>query len=156
MSSPRGLANHHLYLGRLLLAAWQREREAGQVPAATLDQAFAPGCHAHLLQAYGWFLLAIVGPEELPASPPAGVSELPSQPAGKAVPGEVREFEQLEQGGWLADLLAWQPALPGAARRGPGNLARTVTTSAGPEDFTTWAGELEALFDRMGDSLDEY
>jgi hypothetical protein len=157
MSSARALANHHLYLARLVLGAWQRERVAEQVPPTTLDAAFAPGCHAHLVAAYGWFLLAIVAADDSPGPPPSRVAELPPQPAGKAVPAEIREFEQLERGGWLAALLAWQPAPPGqTAPRRPDNLARPVAAAAGPAEFAAWADALDAAMQRMSDSLDEY
>jgi hypothetical protein len=156
VSSARGQANHYLYLARLVLAAWQRERAAEQVPAATLDAAFGPGCHAHLQAAYGWFLLAVTGAEEAPASIPGRVAELPPIPAGKAVPAEIREFELLERGGWLADLLAWQPDVPGQVTRRADNLARPAGQAAGPAEFAGWTQALEDAIARMGDSLDEY
>ncbi|WP_116364240.1 DUF6586 family protein [Parahaliea mediterranea] len=157
MSSPRGLANHHLYLARLVLAAWQRDVAAAEVPASTLAAAFGPACQAHLLRAYGWFLLAVSNPPELPATLPGRVADLPSPPEGRAISGELREFEQLEKSGWLAELLAWQVATPGGgARRSFGNLASGADAPAGPEHFGQWAGQLEARFARMGDALDEY
>lgn len=156
MSSPRGLANHHLYLARLVLSAWAREAAEEQVPAQTLAEAFGPACHTQLLRAYGWFLLAIAGPDELPPEPPVRVADVPPFPEGKAVPGEIREFEQLERDGWLAELLAWQPPRPGQVVRRPGNLARPAGTDAGPETLESWAQSLDTLFQRMGDSLDEY
>jgi len=160
MSSARGLANHHLYLAQLVLGAWARECEAQQVPAATLAEAFGPACHTHLARAYGWFLLALAGGEQLPPEPPSRVAELPPQPAGKAVPGEVREFERLEREGWLAQMLAWAPQRPGqgspARGRQPGNLARPAPVIDGPDTFQRWAQALDSLFQRMGDALDEY
>ncbi|MBN7798377.1 DUF6586 family protein [Parahaliea mediterranea] len=160
MSSARGLANHHLYLARLVLDAWGRECEAQQVSAATLSEAFGPACHAHLGRAYGWFLLAVAGAEPLPLEPPSRAADLPPRPAGKAVPGEIREFERLEREGWLAQMLAWAPQRPGqgsAARaRQPGNLARPAPSVDGPDTFRGWARDLDSLFQRMGDSLDEY
>ncbi|TXS92976.1 hypothetical protein FV139_13560 [Parahaliea maris] len=156
MSSPRGLANHHLYLARLVLAAWQRDSSAGVVPASTLAAAFGSGCHQHLLRAYGWFLLAVSAPGELPAAPPTRVADLAPPPEGKAVAGEIREFEQLERSGWLADMLGWECPAPGATRRSPGNLASTVEQATGPGEFAGWVDSLESRFARMADSMDEY
>lgn len=156
MSSPRGHANHRLYLARLVLAAWQRECATEQVPAQTLAQAFGPACHDHLLQSYGWFLLAIARPDDAAARVPQCVAELPELPAGKALAGEIREFEQLEQSGWLAELLGWQTSQAATGGRLPGNLASPAVDVTGPEAFETWSRALDDLFQRMGDSLDEY
>ena len=156
MSSARARANHSLYLARILIRAWEAAEAEQALPQSVLAQAYAPGCQSHLVNAYGWFLLAIGSPDSLPESPPASVEQLPPTPPGKAVPGELREFAQLEQAGWLADLLA--PLLPsaGATTRDPRNLAAPATAGPSPEAFSTWADALAALFDRMGDSLDEY
>ncbi|GAB3272062.1 DUF6586 family protein [Parahaliea aestuarii] len=156
MSSPRGLANHHLYLARLVLTAWQRDAAAAEVPAGTLVAAFGPACHQHLLRAYGWFLLAISSPAEVPTAPPTRVSELPPPPQGRAVPAELREFQLLESEGWLADLVNWSAAEPVAARRSFGNLATASQQPAGPQRFSEWVQGLDECFARMGDSLDEY
>ncbi|MFV0277268.1 MAG: hypothetical protein ACK5HY_08805 [Parahaliea sp.] len=157
MSSARGLANHHLYLARLVLAAWRDEDQAGQVPAPVLAGAFGPGVRDHLQRAYGWFLLAIAAPDEQPPVPPARLAELPPCAEGRARAGELREFEQLEAAGWLADLLAWQPPALGRRERSPGNLARPAAVrGGGSEDFGAWAEALERCFQRMGDSLNEY
>lgn len=156
MSTPRGLANHHLYLARLVLGAWARERAAEDVPAATLAEAFGPGCHDHLVRAYGWFLLAVASPDAIPDTAPARVADLPPLPAGKAVSGEIREFEQLEREGWLADMLAWQPQRPGQATRAVGNLARSTPDTGGHGRFEGWVDALDRQFQRMSDSLDEY
>jgi hypothetical protein len=156
MSGARGQANHSLYLARILLAAWQRETEAGELPARLLCQAYLPAARGHLLDAYGWFLLELSGAAELPQHPPRGCAELPAPPPGKAMAGEILEFQQLEKEGWLADLL--QPATPlspGPART-PGNLASAAAESPGPGEVQSWADQLSRLFDRMSDSLDEY
>ena len=42
------------------------------------------------------------------------------------------------------------------APRQPGNLAVTVGDLPGVDQAANWLGQLEALFERMGDSLDEY
>ena len=154
MSSARAQANHCLYLAKILLAGWQRALTAQDVAAGTLNQAFLPGARQHLLGAYGWFLLELTGADPS-AGPPRGCGELPEVPAGKAVSGEIREFQQLEANGWLAELLA-EPGEPAHSARTAGNL---VTASPGLPDCAQvqqWINRLEALFDRMSDSLDEY
>ncbi len=153
MGSSRGRANHSLYLGRILLGAWRREAGEESVPAATLSQAYLPAVRAHLIDAYGWFLLEITRPEPLPAQPPRCTSELPGIAQGKALPGEAREFERLEQSGWLAQMLEETGELRVSAS--PDNLASGPAFIT-PDDAAAWAEALQALFDRMGDSLDEY
>ena len=156
MSSARAQANHKLYLAKILLANWQQAVAVQDIPVATLTQAFLPGVKEHLIGAYGWFLLELTGAEQLSGKPPRGCAGLPGIAAGKAVPPEMREFQQLEATGWLAALLAEQdlPALGGGRARG--NLAVASVDMAGSEQAQQWAQLLEALFDRMSDSLDEY
>lgn len=153
MGSARGKANHALYLARILIGAWQRDHADGSIAAITLAQAYAPAVRGHLLDAYGWFLLEITRPGALPDTPPRCLAELPAQAEGKALPGEIREFQQLEREGWIGELLAYSPVV--AAMPSAGNLAANVSGPT-PADATAWADRLQALFDRMGDSLDEY
>ena len=112
-----------------------------------------PGVRQHLADAYGWFLLEITRPGALPESPPRGVSQLPEVAQGKALPGEIREFQRLEQGGWIGDMLTGD--LGTAHSSNSENLAVAAPLS-GPEQASFWADQLQSLFDRMGDSLDEY
>ncbi|TGD73582.1 hypothetical protein E4634_11190 [Mangrovimicrobium sediminis] len=153
MSSARARANHHLYLARTLLRGWQREADEEAVPGSILSQAYLPAVREHLVLAYGWFLLEITRPEPMPAQPPRCVAQLPALPQGKSLPGEAREFEQLEQGGWLAELLDTDAAT--TASRTPGNLASTPAFTTA-RDAGAWADALQKVFDRMGDALDEY
>ncbi len=152
-SSARGQANHCLYLARILIAAWRRDCEAQNLPASILAQAFLPAVQSQLRSAYGWFLLDITREESLPAEPPPCCEALPPQPQGKVLPAEIAECRQLEREGWLAELLA-PPAQPSAARN-PENLA-TGPAPGSPEQAAAWADSLQRMFDRMGDSLDEY
>ncbi|MEH6588178.1 MAG: hypothetical protein V7720_16595 [Halioglobus sp.] len=153
MSSARGQANHALYLARILNAAWRRDLEVETVAAVTLTQAYLPAIRQHLGDAYGWFLLEITRPGGLPVEPPRRVAELPEVVDGKSVPGELVEFQTLEEGGWIGDMLSvegWQTATSSS-----GNLAMNAPP-AGPQEASRWADQLQSLFDRMGDSLDEY
>ncbi len=155
MSSSRAQANHRLYLAKIQLSAWRRELAAQDIPAITLGQAFQPAVREHLLDAYGWYLLAVTGMEADPAALPRSCAELPPVAEGKAVPGEIREFQQLERDGWLAELLS--PLAPQAgAASSSFNLASTAPVLPDTERAGEWIQRLETLFDRMGDSLDEY
>ncbi len=153
MSSARGQANQALYLARILIGAWQRDGATGSVPATTLAQAYVPAVRAHLVAAYGWFLLEITRPGTLPEQPPGSIAELPDMAAGKALPGEIRELIRLEQDDWIGDLLTVSTAAPPIASAG--NLAVSVVGPT-PSEAGDWADRLQSLFDRMGDSLDEY
>jgi hypothetical protein len=157
VSSARGQANQALYLARILLAAWRRDLEAESVAAVTLTGAYLPGVRQHLIDAYGWFLLEITRPGALPGQPPRSLSELPEVAEGvaegKALPGEIREFQQLEQGGWIGDMLSGDSLTPAPSRASSLAVAAPLT---GPEQAALWADQLQTLFDRMGDSLDEY
>ena len=153
MSSARGQANHALYLARILLAAWRRDLNAESVANVTLTQAYLPAIREHLALAYGWFLLEITRPGALPETPPGCVAQLPGIVEGKAIPGEIREFQRLEQDGWIGDMLAADTT--SSVVPSPDNLA-TVAPVAGPNQASLWADQLQSVFDRMGDSLDEY
>lgn len=155
MSSSRALANHNLYLAKIQLSGWRHALAAQDIPAVTLTQAYLPAVREHLLAAYGWFLLEISGIEQMGDKPPRGCAELPDIAAGKAVPGEIREFQQLESEGWLAELLS-EGDVPARAAPMQGNLAVTAPESASCEQVQLWINNLSAVFDRMSDSLDEY
>ena len=153
MGSARGQANHALYLARILISAWRRDLDVESVASLTLTSAYLPGVRRHLADAYGWVLLEITRPGALPDKPPRRIAELPEIAAGKAVPGEVREFQRLEEAGWIGDMLADQATVTAAASAA--NLA-VAAPLAGPDQASRWADQLQSLFDRMGDSLDEY
>ncbi len=157
-SSARARANHKLYLARILLDAWQRALDGEDIPANTLAQAFFRPVREHLIGAYGWFLLALCHLDELQPYPPRSCAELPELPQGRAVPGEVHEFQHLEDSGWLADLLDERDELARVSHRSGEagrNLATTASELPGPAEMSFWSEQLEALFNRMGDSLDE-
>jgi hypothetical protein len=159
LSSPRGLANHSLYLARIQLAAWNAELEREIIPAATLEQAFAPAACDHLKRAYGWFLLTLSGHADTSAAPPRCCSELPEIATGKALPAEIQEFAQLEQDGWLAQLLSFQVTVPSQHRPVPGSMGNlAVRTSCYPSavEVTGYADQLDTYMARMSNSLDEY
>lgn len=155
MNVARARANHELYLAKIVTAAWRRELAREDVPAGTLAQAFHGGVRNHLIAAYGWFLLAISQAEVPPQGPPLCCEDLAPMPEGRVYPPEINEFRQLEASGWLCEMLQAPGAdLPGV--RQPGNLAFSAETPPATEQVEHWQQQLQSLFERMGDSLDEY
>lgn len=140
-------------MARLQLEAWTTMRAAGGASDAAIDAAFAPALRLHLLDAYGWLLLASLRLTPLPEHPPHSTRELPALPPGIAEPGEVAECRALEAGSWLSRLAApLPPGLP--LRRTNGSLAieRGYPDLA---DYRNWTEALAELIARMADSLDE-
>jgi hypothetical protein len=153
--NSRARANHALYLAKIVLSAWRRELQRQDIPATVLTQAFHGAAREHLTAAYGWFLLALSQGDSPARGLPRCCDDLPPMPEGRVFPGEINEFRQLETAGWLADMLREQDlAVP--APRQPGNLAMAGGDLPGTEQVANWIDQLQALFERMGDSLDEY
>lgn len=155
MSSARGRANHQLYLARIVLASWREALARQDIPAKVLTQAFQGAVRNHLIVAYGWFLLEVSRAESLPEAPPRSCAELPAPAEGKVFPAEIREFQQLEDKGWLSEMLAERDPAPLPVQN-PNNLAVAAAEQAGPDQVERWLRQLAAAFDRMGASLDEY
>ena len=153
MTTPRSLANQKLYHARILAHSWRREMKAESIPATVLAEAFDRAARDHLRMAYGWFLLEITQPASLPDTPPGNCDALPEIAEGQALPGEIRELRQLEQRGWLADMLGSEPITLSDVKAS-GNLALPVSGSSGPDLIDQWIDKLQETFDRMADSLD--
>ena len=154
-ANSRARANHSLYLAKIVLSAWRRELERQDTPATVLAQAFHGAAREHLIAAYGWFLLAICRGDSPAHGLPRSCDELPPMPEGRVFPGEINEFRQLETSGWLADMLRDQEIAAPTPRQ-QGNLAVAAGDLPGTGQVAKWLEQLEALFERMGDSLDEY
>ena len=155
MSAPRARANHSLYLAKILLGTWRAELEKEDIPSRTLGEAFMPAARSHLVDAYGWFLLEVSQLDNAASTPPRRIAELPDIPEGRAEAGELRECRQLEESGWLAQLLGQQSSQAVASAL-PGSLAAPAPESPGFTDIEDWQQAMSALFERMRDSLDEY
>jgi hypothetical protein len=141
-------------MARLLLRSWADSLERGAAMPAAIDGAFAPGVRLHLLDAYGWFLLATIRVSQLPERPPHHTSGLPALKQGLAIPGEVDEYRQLEANGWIRQL---QTPLPvGMPKRSVGAVLAVANAYPQLSDFEDWCSQFEHLFTRMADSLDEY
>lgn len=154
MISARAQANQSLYLARIQLQAWADVLEQQQHPTHVIHRSFAFSVQNHLLDAFGWYALTVLGVTNPPLSPPHSCDDLPGVADGKSVPGEIREFQTLEQDGWLGQLQRELP-VTSVPVRSPGNLASEVSLLPDQALMSGWADRLEALFDRMGDSLDE-
>jgi len=153
LSSASGLANHSLYMARLLLNAWSDQLTQQRAESNILEAAFGPAVRLHLLDAYGWFLLAVVRLTPLPKQPPHSTSDLPKLSQGIAEPNEIAEYRELECDGWLAGLQA-MPEQGVERPLPPGRLASTIGRLQ-VEDYTACSEELESLINRMSTGLDE-
>lgn len=155
MSTARANANQALYLAKILHRHWRSALDAEDLPALTLNQAFLPAVRAHLQRAYGWFLLELTGSEgDVRVDPPRNIAQLPPTAAGKAVSGELRELQQLEQAGFLAEILSQQYSA--AARPAAGSLAAVQAEAPDCADVERWIETFAGMCERMRNSLDEY
>jgi len=156
VASSRGAANGALYRARILLETWESARETQRHPEAYLAAAFLPAVRDQLIQAYGWFLLAVAGIDEVPGGrPPRSTRDLPALEPGKALPPEVREFALLEDEGWVGELLAERDVSPAPRARVPAAVLTSDTALPGPSVVGRWADRLAATMERMDDSLAE-
>lgn len=161
MSTARALANQKLYHAKILIECWRSALDEEQVASRVLREAFGVAVCDHLAGAYGWFLLEVTQPAEMPPKPPRRCAQLQAAAQGKETPPEIQEFRQLETQPWLAQIL--DPdfsraghAASGAQLRNPTNLAIESELEFSPDQAEQWHGNLSTLFDRMSDSLDEY
>lgn len=138
-----------------MLESWELAKSGGRHNETQLTAAFLPAVRSQLLNAYGWYLLAVSGEEESSATePPTSVSDLERPPAGRAIAPEIREFSSLEHDGWLAELLA-DPGNLLAADRPDRALLGSDKTVPGYPVVRAWEKSLEAAIQRMDDSLVE-
>ena len=161
MSSPRAQANQKLYHAKILINGWRNALAEQQVASRVLEQAFSTAICDHLAGAYGWFLLEVAQPAQMPATPPRRCADLPAVAEGKETPPEILEFQKLEAAPWLAQILDPLSHQAGRSRVGspmkiPHNLAMASEQVLDPQQAEQWHGQLNALFERMTDSLDEY
>jgi len=162
MSTPRALANQKLYCAKILIASWGEALAKEQIASTVLEQAFGQAVRDHLAAAYGWFLLEVAQPDQVPAAPPRNCSDLPAVAEGCETPPEIREFQQLEREPWLAQILtAVENQTPGHIEAAlwttsPDNLATVQGPGFTPQRAEQVHRRLNELFQRMTDSLDEY
>ena len=163
MPRTRSAANASLYRARILLQSWEAAKEGNRHEERLLTEAFLPAVQAHLLAAYGWYLLAVSGIEESSlASPPLNTSELDPPEAGRALAPELREFSALEKTGWLAQVLTAPEELLGAGGADRPSVHRNNSTLLGSDREAPgyavvggWEKALRDVMTRMDDSLQE-
>ena len=153
MSQAQSYANHSLYMASIVIDAWRLALSERNHSISAIDAAFGPASRLHLLDAYGWQLLACQRVVQVPSSPPHSTSELPNLAPGIALSPEVREMALLEEGGWLSELTA--PIVPGLNVRRPKNLLAATSDDFDLAKAREILGKLEALIDRVADAIDE-
>ena len=121
--------------------------------APVLDAAFAPAVRLHLLDAYGWQLLACNRVTGLPLTPPHCVAAMPLLAEGIEEAPEVKEFRLLEAGGWLGGLQ--KEIAPGLAPIAPPHVLAVERTGFNYAAATDCFRELERLMDRVSGVIDE-
>ena len=136
-----------------MIDAWRLALSESNHSISAIDAAFGPASRLHLLDAYGWQLLACQRVVQVPSSPPHSTSELPNLAPGIALSPEVREMALLEEGGWLSELTA--PIVPGLNVRRPKNLLAATSDDFDLAKAREILGKLEALIGRVADAIDE-
>ncbi len=151
MSHPLAFANRSLYHGRILIAGWRGVLVSGGECEHQVAQAFAPVIREHLLDTYGWLMLAACRVRQLPQRPPHSVIELPSLPPGLVKPAEIEAFAELERDGWIASL----KALPIDRPPPRGDQLASDAGALSVAQFERWSAELVALVAHISDVIDE-
>ena len=140
-------------MASIMIDAWRSALSAEDHASSAIDAAYGPASRLHLLDAYGWQLLACQRVVQLPSSPPHSASEFPNLAPGIALSPEVREMALLEESGWLSELTA--PIAPGLNVRRPQNLLAVASNEFDCAKAGEILGRLEALIDRVADAIDE-
>ncbi len=155
MAGSRSKANQALYRAKILLRGWELAVDGQQFPAPAVDEAYRPAVRQALKDTYGWFLLAVAGVDDAPASElPMSCDALPSPAQGRARAPELQEFSLLERDGWLAELLQ-EDAGEHRVSSSVGLLG-SDRQAHGRAVFVRWTEQLQAIMNRMDDSLSEY
>ena len=153
MSQSQSYANHCMYMASVVLESWHRAISEEGKPLAVLAASFGPAVRLHLLDAYGWQLLACNRVSVTPIKPPHRAVDVPPLANGIAQSPEVTEMAMLEQSGWLADLQREIP--PGLTSQAASGF---IAVSSNVFDFDTARhcfAELESLMARVTDAIDE-
>ena len=140
-------------MASIMIDAWQLALSERNHSNSAIDAAFGPASRLHLLDAYGWQLLACQRVVQIPSSPPHSTGELPNLAPGIALSPEVREMALLEESGWLLDLTT--PISPGLNVRRPQNLLAVTSDEFDLAKAREIFGKLEVLIGRVADAIDE-
>jgi hypothetical protein len=153
VSQAQSFANHCMYMASVVLESWRNAIAEESKPSSVLTASFGPAVRLHLLDAYGWQLLACNRVISMPTKPPHRAVDVPPLANGIAQSPEVTEMALLERSGWLADLQREIP--PGLT---PQTASGFIAVSSNVFDFDTARhcfGELESLMARVADAIDE-
>ena len=153
MSQAQSFANHCMYMASVVLESWHSAIAEESKPLPVLTASFGPAVRLHLLDAYGWQLLACNRVTATPMKPPHRAADVPPLANGIAQSPEVTEMALLERSGWLADLQREIP--PGLT---PQAASGFIAVSSNVFDFDTARhcfAELESLMARVADAIDE-
>ena len=86
-----------MYMASVLIEHWSDAIDRQTQNASVTTAAFAPAVRLHLLDAYGWQMLACNRVAALPSRPPHHTSRMPVIAEGITVAPEVKELALLEQ-----------------------------------------------------------
>ncbi len=136
-----------------MIDAWRLAISSKVHSESVIDAAYGPAARLHLLDAYGWQLLACQRVVQTPSFPPHSVAELPDLAPGVAISPEVREMARLEDTDWLSELTA--PIAPGLNGRRQQNLLAVTSNQFDCVKAGDILQNLEALIDRVADAIDE-
>ena len=153
MSQAQSFANHCMYMASVVLESWRNAIAEGSKPLSILTASFGPAVRLHLLDAYGWQLLACNRVTSIPTKPPHRAVDVPPLANGITQSPEVTEMALLERSSWLADLQREIP--PGLTPQGASGF---IAVSSNVFDFDTARhcfAELESLMARVADAIDE-
>jgi len=153
VSQAQSFANHCMYMASVVLESWRDAIAEQTKPSSVLTASFGPAVRLHLLDAYGWQLLACNRVISMPTKPPHRAVDVPPLANGIAQSPEVTEMALLERSGWLADIQREIP--PGLT---PQAASGFIAVSSNVFDFDTARHcfvELESLMARVADAIDE-
>ena len=153
MSQAQSFANHCMYMASVVLESWHSAIAEEGKPLSVLTASFGPAVRLHLLDAYGWQLLACNRVTSMPAKPPHRAVDVPPFANGTAQSPEVTEMAILERSGWLAELQREIP--PGLTSQATSGV---IAVTSNVFDFDTARhcfAELESLMFRVADAIDE-
>ena len=92
MSQAQSFANHCMYMASVVLESWRRAIAEEGKPLSVLTASFGPAVRLHLLDAYGWQLLACNRVTSMPTKPPHRAVDVPPLANGIAQSPEVTEM----------------------------------------------------------------
>ena len=153
MSQAQSFANHCMYMASVVLESWHNAITEEGKSLSVLTASFGPAVRLHLLDAYGWQLLACNRVASVPTKPPHRAVDVPPLASGIAQSPEVTEMAMLERSGWLADL---QREIPTGLT--PQAESGVIAASSNVFDFDTARhcfAELESLMARVADAIEE-